>query len=189
MVEKSQIWIVYYGRCDFVEDKLIEPKSVALIGIECGLLKGLDTLRWALAEIQNFAEVSAVSSVVQCEDHSGRLILRIAAKVLVDQSPENIVGRLKDIETDYDEKIKLIESARCFLLAYDQLVVITPQVNLPHPQLIDNNSWLYCCSEVWKNYRHPVLDLTIERLLDQKLLSKVEFFSQGKVIVSKSGSA
>ncbi len=40
--------------------------STALIGIEVGLLKGLDTMKWVLESIKQFVEASAISTIVQC---------------------------------------------------------------------------------------------------------------------------
>lgn len=164
----------------------MSQNSTALIGIEAGLLKGLDTLRWTLESLQRFAEITAVSTVVQANTETERPSLRVVIKTSLAIRPDQVIKELIQIENEYDEKVKVMEPMRCFLLTYDQVVTITPNLTLPHPQIISNSSWLYCCFEVWRNYRHPVLDLTLERLLTQVNVTNVEFFSQGKSVVTKT---
>lgn len=164
----------------------MSQSSTALFGIEAGLLKGLDTLRWTLESLQRFAEITAVSTVVQSNIDTARPSLRVVVKTSLIISPDQVIKELVEIENEYDEKIKVMEPMRCFLLAYDQLVTLTPILTLPHPQMIANPSWLYCSFEVWRNYRHPVLELTLERLLSQSKVTNVEFFSQGKSVITKT---
>ncbi len=160
--------------------------STALIGIEVSLLRGLETLRWACESLQRFSEVTAVSSVVQCNTVVDNPLLKIVLKVSLTIPPEQIVQELLSIEYEFESKITVIESLRCFLLVFDHQVSLSPGVTLPHPQMLDHTSWLYCCCEVWRGYRHPVLDLNLDRLLAERDVSHMEFFGQGKSVITKA---
>lgn len=164
----------------------MSTNATVLIGIEVGLLRGVETLRWACESLQRFCEVSAISSVVQCNSSKENPFLKVAVKASLSLPPEQIVQELLSIEIEFEGNIKVMESMRCFLLTYDQQVSLSPGVILPHPQMLDHTSWLYCCWEVWRGYRHPVLDLTLDRLLAQRDTGNMEFFSQGKSIMTKS---
>jgi 7,8-dihydro-6-hydroxymethylpterin-pyrophosphokinase len=160
--------------------------SMVLIGVEAGILKGLDTMRWTIESLQRFSEVVSVSTVVQSSTLVERPCIRVVVKVSLAIHSEQVVQELIAIENEYDEKLKVMEPIHCYLLAQDQTVCLTPEITLPHPQMVSNAAWLYCSWEVWRNYRHPVLDLTLERILSQTNVTNVEFFSQGKAVVSKT---
>lgn len=160
--------------------------STVLIGLETGLLKGLDSLKWMVEALQEHAELVALSTVIQGFSQAGNTCLQVVVKANASMQPEEVVQKLRGIERAYKENTEFMEPMRCFLLAYDQKVSMTPQLLLPHPQLVSNSGWLYCCWEVWRNYRHPVLDITLEKLLAEKQMTNVQFFSQSKAIISKS---
>lgn len=159
--------------------------SQALIGIEVGLLRGLETMKWVLSSLQPFVETSAISTIVQCNAINDRSCLRAVIKASTGLSPEELIQEFMSLEYEYDEKIKDMEPIRCFLLAYDQLVSLAPRMVLPHPQMTDHSSWLYCAWETSRNYRHPVLDQSLEKLILRINLSDIVFYSQGKSVMTK----
>lgn len=159
--------------------------STGLIGIEVGLLRGLEAMRWALESLQRFSDITAVSTVVQCQTLKDRSYLKAVVKVTLTISSEQVIQELLSMEYEYERQIQVVESIRCFLLTYDQQVSIAPGVILPHPQLIDHPSWLYCSWEVWRNYKHPILEISLEKIIHQKDMTKMEFYSQGKSITTK----
>lgn len=160
--------------------------ATILVGIETGLLKGLETLRWAIEFLERFSEIVAVSTVVQCNENETRSRLHVVLKLSTNRNCEQVIRELQQIEKEYEENLQVIESLRCFLMAYDQMVSITPTVTLPHPVMVSNAAWLYCATEVWRAYQHPVLNQSLERLLADAKVTNVEFFSQGKTIIGKT---
>lgn len=159
--------------------------SQALIGIEVGLLRGLETMKWVLSSLQPFVETSAISTIVQCNATNDRSCLRAVIKAATTMPPEQLIQEFMSLEYEYDEKIKDMEPVRCFLLAYDQQVSLAPKMVLPHPQMTDHSSWLYCAWETSRNYRHPVLDQSLEKLILRINLSDIVFYSQGKSVMTK----
>lgn len=154
--------------------------STVLFGIEAGTLKGLDTLKWTLRALKKFSEILSISTIVQTNSNGDNSILRVVLKAGLSLKPEQIIQELSILEVEYNENIKVLETMRTFLLTYDQRVCLTPALILPHPQLTENHAWLYCSWEVWRNYRHPILEVTLDQLISSSSIENVEFFSQAK---------
>ncbi|MBK7961454.1 MAG: hypothetical protein IPK04_09785 [Bdellovibrionales bacterium] len=57
------------------------------------------------------------------------------------------------------------------LLLYDQEVIMTPELTLPHPDLQYDLLTLRLSSEVWSRYEHPVLKKTLGELSDLRVNS------------------
>lgn len=173
------LWRMSYHRC-------MTSESTILIGVEVGLLKGLESMKWAIESLQRFVEISAVSTVVQCRAFNDKICLRTVIKATTSQTAEQVIQELISIEYEYDEKLRVIESLRCFLLTYEQQVNLSPGMILPHPQMLDHSSWLYCAWETSRNYRHPVLEQTLDKLISKTNMADIIFFGQGKSIITKS---
>ncbi len=156
-----------------------------LIGIESGLLRGMETLKWSLASIQEFCDISALSTVLQSNSINEYGSIRVVLKGKIIYEPEQTIRELKRIEREFETKFKVMEPMRCFLLVHEYTVSVTPHVTLPHPQLVSHPAWLVAANEVWRTYRHPVLEIPIEKILAKTNISQVEFFSQGKAILSR----
>jgi 7,8-dihydro-6-hydroxymethylpterin-pyrophosphokinase len=105
-------------------------------------------------------------------------------KLATSLKAEEIIKKLIEIEEEFETTIKLIEPLRCYLMAYDQTVSISPSITLPHPLMMSDPGWMYCCFEVWKNYRHPILEQTLDKLLKNKGATNVEFHSQGRALLT-----
>ena len=69
------------------------------------------------------------------------------------------------------------------LLIFNHEVFLSPQMTLPHPNVILDPLTLHCCSEVWPDYEHPV-NKNILRNIDLSTEAKgFEFIYQGKVFL------
>ena len=53
------------------------------------------------------------------------------------------------------------------ILLYDQLIVSTPSLSLPHPQLVHRRFALTPLAEIAGNLTHPILHKTITELLEE----------------------
>jgi 7,8-dihydro-6-hydroxymethylpterin-pyrophosphokinase len=159
--------------------------SLAMIGIEVGLLRGLETMKWVLDSLQHFIETTAISTIVQCNATHDRSCLRVVVKASTNLTAEQLIQELISLEYEYNERIRDMEPIRCFLLTFDHQVSLAPGMVLPHPQMTDHSSWLYCAWETARNYRHPVLDQSLEKLISKINLSDIVFYSQGKSVITK----
>lgn len=156
-----------------------------LLGLETGLLKGLHSLCWASEKLQVACEFTAISTVIQSNDEDLGASLRVVIKAMTSLEGGELIGFIKEIETEFLRQVTSLESLRIYLLTFGQTVIITPKLTLPHPVMIEQPGWLYCSWEVWKGYRHPVLELSLERLLAQHPVTNVEFVGQGKMVLRK----
>jgi 7,8-dihydro-6-hydroxymethylpterin-pyrophosphokinase len=160
----------------------MKQTATVLLGLEAGLLRGLDSLKWTVEALQKKTDVVALSTIIQGFHSGGSNSLKVVVKATVSMNPPDLLRYLCEVEADYAENKDFMESLRCYLLAFEHEVSMTPHLLLPHPQMVSDPGWLYCSWEVWRNYRHPVLEFSLEKLLAEVETTNVQFFSQAKAI-------
>lgn len=70
------------------------------------------------------------------------------------------------------------------LLYFGERTSFVPSSTIPHPEAHKNRQWLIAASELWPNYKHPVLLETLTSLArDQYLEGSDFFFAQGKSLL------
>jgi len=86
---------------------------------------------------------------------------------LTDLSPQGVLKTILEIE----EKIGRVREKKwgpriidIDILFYDELVLETPELTIPHPQIPKRNFVLIPTMEVFGNFIHPVFNLSIEEL-------------------------
>jgi hypothetical protein len=77
-----------------------------------------------------------------------------------------------------------IKNFRAVLLVYADQMSLSPQLVLPHPQLIENKVFLIGSVEVWANYNHPILEKPLNTLVKDIDLKGVDFVSTGKSLIT-----
>ncbi len=85
-------------------------------------------------------------------------------------SPESLMRRMLDIETALGRKRSVKWGPRIIdldLLAYDQMIMDSPELTLPHPFLEKRRFVLEPLAEIAPDYIHPVLKKTATRLRDE----------------------
>lgn len=85
-------------------------------------------------------------------------------------APEELLGRLLQIETLMGRERTLKWGPRTIdldLLAYDQVIVKTETLVLPHPQAAKRRFVLEPWAEIAPDFVHPVLKKTIRRLKEE----------------------
>jgi hypothetical protein len=87
-------------------------------------------------------------------------------------------------ETNFDElkthQIISETSDKIRFLAYDSLVLMSPTLTLPDPALYKDIGILRCSAEIYGNYRHPILNKSLNEILSTvKSFEYIEFYSQG----------
>jgi 2-amino-4-hydroxy-6-hydroxymethyldihydropteridine diphosphokinase len=147
--------------------------STVFLGLGTNLGDRLGNLRRALAALAPDFAVEAVSAVYETEPayvpdqpRFYNLALRAATRL----SPVEALRRLKQLETDLGRVAGRRFGPRLIdldLLLYDELVLDTPELGLPHPRLPERAFVLAPLAEIAPEVVHPVLRLTIRQLWDR----------------------
>jgi 7,8-dihydro-6-hydroxymethylpterin-pyrophosphokinase len=157
----------------------------ALVGIESGVLRGIEILTKSIDILSEFSEVLVISSVIrssQQDQGSSEDYLSIVLKVSSNYEPEELIKRLVQLE-QYFLKEYFSKYFRAVLLVYADQMSLVPHLVLPHPQLVQNKAFLIGSIEIWGNYNHPILEKPINTLINDKDLKGVEFISPGKSLL------
>ena len=91
-------------------------------------------------------------------------------------TPEELLGRLHQLEQAANRERIIRWGPRTLdldILFYDQEIIDTPDLHIPHIDLQNRNFVLVPMSQIAPYLRHPVLNQTISQLLDH-LLNKSE---------------
>jgi 2-amino-4-hydroxy-6-hydroxymethyldihydropteridine diphosphokinase len=94
-------------------------------------------------------------------------------------APETLMQRLLDIETALGRERTVKWGPRIIdldLLSYDQIIMVSPLLTLPHPFLEKRRFVLEPLAEIGPNYIHPVLKKTMVQL-------KNELTAQGQALI------
>lgn len=99
----------------------------------------------------------------------------LAAEALLDatQRIERDSGRAAH-EPEYDPangtRLYRARTLDIDLLFYDSAVIDTPRLTVPHPRLAERRFALEPAAELWPDYLHPVLKISLKELFNSLLL-------------------
>jgi 7,8-dihydro-6-hydroxymethylpterin-pyrophosphokinase len=157
-----------------------------LIGIESGVLRGMDILKKSTEIILEFTEILVISSVIRSthqDQDNAEEYLSVVLKATTSESPETLIKRLIHLE-QYFLREYFSKYFRAVLLAYSDQMSLVPHLLLPHPQLVQNRAFLIGSVEIWGNYNHPILEKQLNLLLKDTDVKGVEFISPGKSLLN-----
>jgi len=119
-------------------------------------------LTTAIQRIRELGCVSAVSRIYESEPvgyrEQGRfynLVLRLETGY----APEELLVRVKRIETEMGRTSSFRNAPRTIdidILAYDDVVLHTPELEIPHPRMSERSFVLLPLAEVAPDFVHPV---------------------------------
>ena len=119
---------------------------------------------------QEIGEVTNQSSIYQTQawgETEQPDFLNQAVLAITELLPHDVLKKLLGIE----EKMGRIREKKwgpriidIDLLFYDDLILETPDLTIPHPQISNRNFVLIPTMEVFGNFIHPVFNLSIEEL-------------------------
>lgn len=151
-----------------------------LVHLATDLVGGTLVAQNLLADLEKVGHVTAVSSVYKRYLGKNRVDLNANIEAVVrlgtDCAVDELLWHFKQFLKEKKASLKL--------LSYDDLVVLSPQLTLPHPTLHTDFLIVRCASEAWTQFEHPIIQKTLSEIASLALPAvDAEFFLQGKSLV------
>ena len=161
--------------------------STVFVGIGSNLGNRIENCSNAIRKISDFASVSAISSIYETQPvgyEDQHDFINCAVKIETNLSPYDLLLSLQSIEdTSGRERIqkwgpRIIDLD---ILFYNDLVIDSDELTIPHPRAHLRRFVLEPLSEIAPDLIHPVLKVSISKLLeglnDPKSVVKLGNFS------------
>jgi 2-amino-4-hydroxy-6-hydroxymethyldihydropteridine diphosphokinase len=148
--------------------------STVYIGIGSNLGSREDNCKAAIRHlIDNGIKVLKLSSMIETEPWGVKdqpKFINMAAKVETGLGPEELLRLLKQIEATIGRRQTIHWGPRAIdldILFYDDLVLKTPDLEIPHPGIADRYFVLSPLAEIAAEIIHPVIKKSIKELLNE----------------------
>ncbi len=105
--------------------------------------------------------------------------LNMVVKGETDLEPMDLLNALKEIEVSMGRQETFRFGPRLIdldILFYDQLILDSPTLTIPHPRIIERAFVLIPLAEIDPDYYHPVLKKTVQELKNAVDASSIELF-------------
>lgn len=146
--------------------------SIAYIGIGSNLGDREENCRKAISLMsENGIAVKKQSSMYETEPWGVKdqpKFINMAIEIETSKNPEDLLGILKNIERQMGRTESVKWGQRIIdldILLYDDLLVETPHLEIPHPFMHEREFVLKPLCEIAPDIKHPVVGKTIEEML------------------------
>jgi 2-amino-4-hydroxy-6-hydroxymethyldihydropteridine diphosphokinase len=148
------------------------PAATVYLGLGSNLGDRLANLRLALSRLQTLARLEEVSSLYETQPQGVTdqpLFLNAVCRVTTGLEPPTLLRFLKNVEWEIGRR----PSGQAWgprpidldILLYDDRVVDTPDLKVPHPRLSERAFVLVPLCELASELRHPQLGKSMKELL------------------------
>lgn len=147
--------------------------ALALLALGSNMGRPRDFLQFALNELAQLGQITAQSDVYLTaawglEDQADFENMALALQCKL--KPEELLKACLNIEAKAGRIRKQKWGPRCLdidILFYDELVLNTPTLQIPHPQLHLRRFVLEPLQQIQPHFIHPQLQLSVQDLLDR----------------------
>ena len=160
----------------------------ALIHISLDVLGGPQYAKTVLRGLNECGEIVSISSVYkrfltqERVDFSARLefVLRFSTRMSVDQTLHFILSQARQGAQGLKQQAR----ADLLLLTFDNLILMSPRLTLPYPELHKDPLIIRCAAEAWGQYEHPIYQKNLNDISRTAPDARwAEFYRQGKTLV------
>jgi GTP cyclohydrolase-4 len=152
-------------------ERHVSELAIAYLGLGSNLGEREENLRQALTLLSLKVNVEEVSSIYETEPVGYKkqpLFLNLACRITTNLPPEELLHLAKDIET----RMGRVPSGQknsprpidIDILFYDNKIMETQNLTIPHPRLKDRTFVLIPLAEIAPGLVHPKLDKSITQL-------------------------
>lgn len=150
----------------------------ALVYFSLDLVGGPKKFQEYLQALPTAVKITAISSIYKRFRGKNQADLNASmdfvVKVITDKGPEDFLAEL----------MRNAAGMEVILLAFDDLILMSPHLTLPYPELHTNPLIIRCAAEAWGSYEHPVYQKTLSEISrSAQAVTDAEFFLQGRNLI------
>ena len=148
-------------------------KKIIFLSIGSNLGDKSENIKTALKFLElKVGKVKSISSIYETKalGFDGPDFFNLCLSIQTEYSPEEVLNRLLKIEilmgrVRMDQRKLISRKIDMDILFYDDEIISSEKLQIPHPRLQNRNFVLYPLIEIAPNLKHPVLKTSISALI------------------------